>query len=43
MRLLIPSAIIELTGEIQQCLLLAKQQLAIDHIELALAQLVHCN
>lgn len=26
MRLLIPSAIIELTGEIQQCLLLAKQQ-----------------
>ncbi|EJE8558535.1 thiamine phosphate synthase [Vibrio vulnificus] len=38
MRLLIPSAIIELTGEIQQCLLLAKQQgFAIDHIELGVS------
>lgn len=38
MRLLIPSAIIELTGEIQQCLLLAKQQgFVIDHIELGVS------
>ncbi|EHZ2656714.1 thiamine phosphate synthase [Vibrio vulnificus] len=38
MRLLIPSAIIELTGEFQQCLLLAKQQgFAIDHIELGVS------
>lgn len=38
MRLLIPSAIIELTGEIQQCLFLAKQQgFAIDHIELGVS------
>ncbi|KJR37588.1 thiamine-phosphate diphosphorylase [Vibrio navarrensis] len=38
MKLLIPSDIIEVTGDIQQCLLLAEQQgFAIEHIELGIS------
>lgn len=38
MKLLIPSDIIEVTGDIQQCLLLAEQQgFAIEHIELGVS------
>lgn len=44
MKLLIPSDIIEVTGDIQQCLLLAEQQgFAIEHIELGISPTRHCN